>query len=146
MHTVKKCYRDLPASHRQPNHKGHCSQIHGHNWGFNIYFQCDELDDNGFVIDVGELRFVKDWLETRFDHTLLLNWNDPRLAYYQTVLLPADARIVVVPNCGMEGLAKFVFESVGTMLIENEELSLRGVRVYKVECLEDSKNSAIYTL
>lgn len=159
MFTVTKTYRDLPAAHRQPTHDGHCRLIHGHNWQFDIEFGCNQLDKNGFVIDVGELGFVKEFLNEKFDHTLLLNQDDPLLLLLiQTIgHLGEDgaakiatapdgycAKIVTVPNCGMEGLAEYVFHEVQVKLDAREQYHKRGVHVIRVTCLEDSKNAATY--
>lgn len=157
MFTVTKTYRDLPAAHRQPHHKGHCSLIHGHNWAFDITFACSHRDENGFVLDVGEIKFVKEWLEEIFDHTLLLNTDDPWLPYFKGELHGFDeeireriqkgfAKIIVVPNCGMEGLARHVYEHVQALLEVNmkDDCRNRALRVLSVTCWEDSKNRATY--
>lgn len=157
MHTVTKQYRDFPAAHRQPNHDGHCRLIHGHNWGWDITFTCDALDENGFVVDVGKLGEVKKMLTEHFDHTLLLNKEDPELTWMmsrlQDTLGPGVsrptplARIVIVPNCGMEGLAEFVFKEV-MKIIDADIFGVafeRNLRVQSVTCWEDSKNSATWT-
>jgi len=164
MNTVTKSYRDLPAAHRQPNHDGHCRLIHGHNFAFDITFGCNFLDENGFVVDVGKLEEVKAFLVESFDHTLLLNSDDPRLEYLvagltselkvtpggvgeedtETVQSPV-AKIVFVPNCGMEGLAKWVFEEVqGIVTKQVPGAKERGLLVVEVVCWEDSKNRATY--
>ena len=139
-HTVTKIYRDFPAAHRQPKHDGHCRMVHGHNWGFDITFACQKLDANGFVVDVGKLKKVKDFLTDKFDHTLLLNETDPLLL--QTKNWP-PCKLVVVPNCGMEGLAKLVFDELNGMIKEIDNTK-RGLEVVQVICWEDSKNSATY--
>jgi len=151
MITVTKTYSDLPAAHRQPNHDGHCRLIHGHNWRFDITFGCDELDENGFVIDVGKLGQVKEFMVAHFDHTLLLNESDPHLNFLKDTLSSSItkgnfpfANIVVVPNCGMEGLAKFVLRSVQGIVNRIPDASQRKVKVLQVTCWEDSKNSSTY--
>ncbi len=152
-YSVSKSYRDFPAAHRQPNHHGHCRLIHGHNWGFDIHFSCGQLDENGFVVDVGMLGVVKAFLQEDFDHTLLLNESDPALKSLQMTLGDNAggeilfAKIVVVPNCGMEGLAKYVAEEV-TGLIASGAFPgfLRLLKVTSVTCWEDSKNSATYVM
>lgn len=163
MHTVTKKYRDFPAAHRQPRHAGHCRLIHGHNWGFDIVFTCQQLDDNGFVIDVGTLGDIKAFLTDKFDHTLLLNSDDPELKHLNgglggqevivgkpgeetvTIDRPPLAKIVVVPNCGMEGLARYVFAWVDDW-IDNSSADnrMRELQVTSVTCWEDSKNAATY--
>lgn len=154
MHLVTKSYRDLPAAHRQPGHDGHCRLIHGHNWGFDITFACDLMDKNGFVLDVGKLDTVKRFLVDYFDHTLLLNEDDIMLGQIRAFMqereddAPKDwlAKVVVVKNCGMEGLAKFVFDQVSNILTRefSSDWAHRGLHVVEVTCWEDSKNRATY--
>lgn len=137
MFTVTKRYRDLPAAHRQPKHAGHCRLIHGHNWGFDFTFGCEKLDGNGFVVDLGQLEWLKRWLHETFDHTFLLNKED------QFLIMPEFAKIVRVPNCGVEGLAMFVFDKVQAVL-RGPKAEDRGEHLIEVTCWEDSKNSATY--
>lgn len=150
MYYITKQYRDLPAAHRQPKHDGHCRFIHGHNWGFDIIMTCRDLDENGFVIDVGKLSKIKEYLVKMFDHTLLLNLDDSMngpllqgLENGQAVM--ADIR--QVPNCGMEGLAKLVFDTITVLIQETGDIAGadRGLVVVEVTCYEDSKNSATYS-
>lgn len=153
MFSVTKQYRNLPFAHRQPNHKGHCRFIHGHNWAFEITFQCDRLDSCGFVIDIGALKPVRDFLEMYFDHTLVLNQDDPLLKHSE--MLNEFAHVILVRNCGMEGLAQHVMLHINRMLLvgeldlidaltAGEASSQRGVMVTKVVCHEDDKNSATF--
>lgn len=157
MHSVTKQFRDFPAAHRQPNHDGHCRLIHGHNWSFDITFQCRQMDENGFVIDVGKLQGIRDWLAQYFDHTLLLNKDDPFRGFLEEALgkegagqteegtqLPYFASIVIVPNCGMEGLAAYIYEELNCLCCLREDLFKRGVKISRVTVWEDSKNSATY--
>lgn len=147
--TVTKTYRDFPAAHRQPNHDGHCRLIHGHNWGWDITFSCVCLDVNGFVLDVGKLGQVRNFLTDHFDHTLLLNEDDPELVRITSeVEKKGLAKIKLVPNCGMEGLARFVFDRITSLLMTKFEKDVvsRGLTVISVTCWEDSKNSATYLL
>lgn len=148
--TCIKSYRDLPAAHRQPKHDGHCAQVHGHNWGFDLVFVADALDANGFVVDVGKLKSVKAWLEDHFDHTLLLNEDDPQLKLFSDMERAGLVKVVVVPNCGMEGLAHHVLLELNGLLdqvlMEGNLPNPRHVRVTEVVCWEDSKNRATFSL
>ncbi len=154
MITCTKKYHNFPFAHRQPNHQGHCHLIHGHNWAFKFVFACEALDENGFVVDFGGLGWLKDWLNDMFDHTLVLNLDDPALSYLKEGLCSPKglqtespdlikmfpfARIKCVPNCGAEGLAKFIGDEVDTKLraITKERVFLLNVTVF-----EDDKNSA----
>lgn len=157
MTTCTKRYDDLPFAHRQPVHDGHCAWIHGHNWGFEFEFKATHLDECGFVIDFGKLKWLKAWLLERFDHTVLLNEDDPWLKYLTHHLIdvtdPADgyegndnvkpctnlAKIVVVPDCSSEGLALWLLERVNQVLADNTD---GRVSLYRVTVIEDSKNVA----
>lgn len=144
--TCIKKFSNLPFAHRQPNHSGHCALIHGHNWDFEFEFQAKGLDANGFVIDFGDLKWLRAWLEAQFDHTLVLNTDDPFLRYLLDATdtdgdRPSLANIVTVPNCGAEGLAKYVFEQVNDML---RRLTLDRVSLRRVTVFEDLKNSATF--
>jgi len=95
---------------------------------------------------------VKKFLEEVFDHTLLLNDNDPLLEGIQGWAAGDGseegrlAKIIAVPNCGMEGLAKFVLVEV-TKLIDREVFDdsfERHLRPLEVVCWEDGKNRATY--
>lgn len=158
MFTCSKKYSDLPFAHRQHNHGGHCRLIHGHNWAFHFTFASKERDANGFVIDFGDLKWLKQYLVDMFDHTLVLNQDDPGLEYLKIVLTKTEdvagmpnigplltmfpfAAIRIVPNAGAEGLAQYVFEEVDRRLraITNDRVFLHSLVVS-----EDEKNSATY--
>lgn len=145
--TCTKRYDDLPFAHRQPSHDGHCALIHGHNWGFEFEFAAKELDECGFVIDFGKLKWLKDWLLERFDHTLVLNFRDPQLPYLRNALdsQPGDrgfgplAKIFTVPDCSCEGLCQWLMIEVNAVVFANTN---GRVSVVRVTVIEDSKNTA----
>lgn len=150
--TISKTYIDLPFAHRQPNHRGHCALLHGHNWSFAFEFGAHSPDANGFVVDFGDLKWLRQWLEERFDHTLVLNEDDPMLPLLRGHLTdatcdghgPVDlAKIVTVPNCGAEGLAEYIAKEVSLRL---SEMYLSRVYLISVTVHEDSKNTATYHL
>jgi 6-pyruvoyltetrahydropterin/6-carboxytetrahydropterin synthase len=151
MYTCTKKFANFPFAHRQPAHKGHCSLIHGHNWAFVFTFGCKHLEPGTeFVVDFGDLKWLKAMLEELFDHTLVLNADDPQLEYLRNVLVNFQsglefrplARLVLVPNCGAEGLAAFLYDEVNRQLYAryNGRVFLHAVVVE-----EDEKNSAAYS-
>jgi 6-pyruvoyltetrahydropterin/6-carboxytetrahydropterin synthase len=149
--TCTKRYDDLPFAHRQPKHDGHCALIHGHNWGFEFEFAADQLDECGFVIDFGKLKWLKEWINERFDHTLVLNLDDPHAHYLRNALdtQPGDrgvgplAKLVLVPDCSCEGLCQFLMEEVNRVV---DHFTHGRVRVIRVTVIEDSKNTATLRL
>ena len=140
MLTCRKVYADIPFAHRQHLHDGHCAFIHGHNWSIGVTFACEEVDENGFVIDFGKLHFIRDWLKDNLDHACVLNESDP-LRETLVNAAPGAWKPYVVPNCSCEGLAEHLF-GVFNALVKTHSQS--RVRVVAIEIFEDSKNSARY--
>lgn len=147
MTTCTKLYTDIPFAHRQPNHRGHCAMLHGHNWSFKFEFTAKYKDKCGFVVDFGQLHRLKELLLT-LDHRLVLNADDPALEHFKEHLCPnrsdkpGYAYIMVVADCSCEGMAEWALEH-GSRLVE--DMTLGRVTVKRVTCYEDSKNSATAT-
>lgn len=154
--SCRKVYSDLPFAHRQHLHDGHCALIHGHNWTFAFTFDAAIPDQNGFVIDFGKLKWLKDWLHELFDHTMVLNETDPWRPYLEQALTttrfndpkaPPFAKIVVIPDASAEGLAQYLLQKVNELLPKCDPTAKeRGVRCSHVQAKEDEKNSASATL
>jgi 6-pyruvoyltetrahydropterin/6-carboxytetrahydropterin synthase len=92
-------------------------------------------------MDFGGLKHIKAWLEDKFDHTLLINEDDPEMAFFEEMDRKGLCRLRVLPNIGMEGSAKYIFDYVDPWVQEQTD---GRVRVFSVECRENEKNSAIY--
>lgn len=142
--TVTKRYENLKAAHRQWKHPGHCKFVHGENWSFEIMFSADKVDSCGFVVDFGRLRPLRYALDSWFDHTLLIDEDDPERMRFEQLDADKLCDIRVVKSCSAEGLAELVF-LIATQIIENNaDMRERGVEVRRVVCFEDNKNSATY--
>lgn len=139
MITIKKQYTDLPFSHRQPRHTGKCAWIHGHNWGFDFTFAATELDENGFVIDFGRLKFLKTYLQKKFDHTFVVPVDDPEMQLWESLRDKNLIDLVVLPDVSAEGLAQFLLDDVNKLIMKE---SNNRVFVVEVTVWEDEKNSA----
>lgn len=142
MFTCSKTYCDIPFAHRAPKHDGHCRLIHGHNWSITIVFAAEERDANGFVVDFGKLKELREALMTTFDHALVLNNDDPLKDDIKQFLQAFSIdNIVLIPDCSCEGLAKFVFH-LADAYARSETKERAHVREVMVK--EDSKNTATY--
>lgn len=145
MITIAKTWPDIPFSHRQHKHDGHCAFSHGHNWAFTVEFGARHLDSNGFVIDFGKLGAVKEWLLDTFDHSHLFNQDDAAglemLAQY-----PAMFKGRIVPDASAEGLCVYVASHLDHLLghFYPEDVSIRELCVVAVTVHEDSKNTATW--
>ncbi len=138
----KKTFRGLSCAHRRWRHDGHCAFIHGYDRAVTIWFEAHARDENGFVMDFGQLKSVQKWLEAQFDHTLLLDADDPLLPVFKTLEEQGACRLVVFEDVGMEGSARHIYRYVNEWVQEHTK---NRVYVYSVEVAENEKNSALYT-
>ena len=141
MITCRKTYADIPFAHRQHKHAGHCALIHGHNWTITLTFGCHEPDANGFVVDFGDLKYLKRWIDEHLDHACVFNADDPLRETLVAAGGPAVWKSFVVESCSCEGLARHLFDVFDPLVRDHT-----GDRAFlvEVEIEEDSKNSAAY--
>lgn len=142
-HTITKTYDNLKAAHRQWRHCGHCAFVHGENWRVDITFRAKELDHQNFVYDFGALRPLRAQLENCFDHTLLIDADDPERAFFEEMHKRKLADVRFLPSAGAEGLAQWVFELADSYI---REASSERVRCVKVVVFEDLRNSSTYEI
>ena len=137
----KKTFRGLPCAHRRWKHDGHCALVHGYDRTVTIWFEAHLRDENGFVMDFGALKPIKAWLELQFDHTLLLDSDDPLLPMFRQLEDQGACRLVVFEDVGMEGSARHIYDYVNEWVQEHTN---HRVYVYSVEVAENEKNSALF--
>lgn len=133
----------------------HCQLIHGYAFEFKVWFESIEedidkqLDEMNWIVDFGGFKSqpvgngLKDWMDMMFDHTLMLEKDDPYLDVFQQLEQMHLCKLTVVDKIGAESCAKLVFDKF------NDVLSKTGggrCKVVKVECNENKKNSGIYTI
>jgi len=123
----------------------HCQLLHGYGVYFHITFESIDgtLDEMNWVQDYGSFKQngLLDWLKENFDHTTLIEKDDPFLPLFQDMAMSGICKLVVMEKMGMETVAKMIFEKF------NERLALiegGRVKVVRVEAFEHNKNSAIY--
>lgn len=136
-----KKFTGYPCTHRQWKADSHCRFVHGYSREFYFEFECDEMTKEMWVMDFGGLKKVKAWLTEMFDHTFLASEDDPSMSTFKKLDKEGVIQLRVLPNAGMEGSAKFVYDNV-SKIIESETQG--RVRIIKVEVRENEKNSAYY--
>ncbi len=90
-------------------------------------------------MDFGALRPLKAWLESQFDHTLLLDLDDPLIPQFKALAEHDACRLILLPNVGMEGSAHHVFVYADRWV---SEITNGRAWVHSVEMRENTKNSA----
>src|SRR5262245_12201565 len=150
MFTCTKTYgheEGLSCVFRQWRAKSHCSKLHGYALSFKFTFGCHKLDENGWVLDFGSLKPVKEWLHEMFDHTVIIARDDPRLQELENVLYAKSiANVKLLSEVGCEAFARhagiWVQQWLNDQPCNNAEQ--RGVWVVSCEVREHGANSAIW--
>ena len=134
----------LSCVYRQHKAKSHCNLLHGYALQFEITFTCDELTEEGWVIDFGDLRWIKRYLEETFDHTLVVAADDKVLLDHDWTEPSPIAKVTVLPKVGCEAFAQLVWTVVSNELSWRMPAVARGVKCTSVSCLEHGANKATY--
>ncbi len=118
--------------HLSGEHK--CSHLHGHNYIVRIAFAAGGLDSRGFVIDYGDMDPLKDFIDQKLDHRVLIAESDLELIGLCTSL---QTKIAVLPidNTSAEFLSKYLHGQFHRM----------GFEVSSIMISETPKTWAIYT-
>lgn len=149
-----KMFDNYSVAIRQHKAKhSHCQLLHGYALKFKIWFESREedvdkqLDEMNWIMDYGGFKSIpvgnglKDWMNGMWDHTTLIEKDDPYLDFFQSANGIA-LKLVVMDKIGAESAARLTFEKF------NDVLSKTGggrVKVVRVECWENDSNSSIYT-
>jgi 6-pyruvoyltetrahydropterin/6-carboxytetrahydropterin synthase len=135
----------------------HCQLLHGYALEFKVWFESIEedidkqLDEMNWIMDYGGFKSIdatptpgnglKDWMDSMWDHTTLIEKDDPYLPLFEEMHSGNICKLVIMDKIGAESAAKLTFDKF------NERLAKTGggrVKVVKVECWEAPKNSSIY--
>ncbi len=140
-YTCSKHFQGFPCCHRQWKHQGHCRFVHGYSRSFTFWFSANALDQHGFVVDFSSLNSLKEKLKKQFDHTFLINSDDPLLREWENLHKEGALDLRIMENVGMEFTSKMVWEWANLILLERE-----GGRAccYMAEARENHLNSASY--
>lgn len=141
LYTSTKKFTGFPCTHRQWRAESHCRFVHGYSREFYFEFACNERTVEGWVVDFGGLKDVKQLLEHTFDHTFLAASDDPELGTWRQLDSRGIIQLRILPNPSMEGTAEWVYQQVDKM-VRNSTQGRAWVTL--VEVRENEKNSAIY--
>jgi len=106
------------TTYRQPRAQSHCRFLHGYALGFKFTFAAATVDDNGWVVDFGALKALKQILTDTFDHKTLVSADDPHLDQFRLMHGMKMIDMVQVPATGCEAFARMVFDVAGQWLLD----------------------------
>ena len=138
-HTCSKLFEGYPCCHRQWRHGGHCHFVHGYNRSFLLCFAATHLDACGFVVDFSSLKPFERQLSEQFDHTFLVNADDPLMKEWERLHALGALDLRVMSNVGMETTAELIWTWANQLLHQRD-----GGRTccWAVEARENKSNAA----
>lgn len=94
----------LSCCFRQWKSESHCRFLHGYALSFSFVFRrpSSGLDDRHWVIDYGDLKDVKKWLQENFDHKTVAALDDPELEKLKEMHENGLVDLRIVPKVSTE--------------------------------------------
>ena len=127
---------------RQPKADSHCRFLHGYRLTAKFWFKASQLDENNWVVDFGSFDHLKKLLKKQFDHTTVIDKNDPYIESFEGLNGAGVLDLRVMDGVGIEKFAEYCFKVSNNIIKEQSE---GRCWVSKVEVFEHENNSAIYT-
>jgi 6-pyruvoyltetrahydropterin/6-carboxytetrahydropterin synthase len=121
----------------------HCKFIHGYPLAIELTFECETLDHRNWVVDFGGFKPLKAWLQSIFDHKMLVATDDPHVDLFKTMVDKELADIVFVPRVGCEAFAEMIFGKAEHFLVDSGDYP--RVQLASVKVSEHGGNSAVFT-
>lgn len=142
--STKEYIDAFPCAYRQWKADSHCNKIHGYSFSMKFYFGANTLDARNWVADYGSLKPLKEFLESQFDHTLLVATDDPEIETFRMLNNKGIAKVIELPALGCESLADQLLEYVNDIFIPTVFGSGESDRIkcFRVEVRETQSNMA----
>ena len=99
-----------------------------------MVFQCESLDENGFVVDFGNLKFLRDWIDENLDHACLLSEDDPEMDRFVRMQNDNLIQITTVNNASCEKVAKHIFDVFDEMI--RSKTSQKDLGIRELNCMK----------
>jgi len=104
----------------------HCQLLHGYALEFKVWFASKEeveenqLDEMSWIVDFGifSRNGLKDWLNDMFDHTTLIEKDDPQLESFKWMEELGLLKLKVMDRMGAESVSKLVFDKFNEVFSE----------------------------
>ena len=104
---------------RQPNADSHCRFVHGYRLTAKFWFGANELDKNNWVVDFGSLSHLKKILKEQFDHTTIIDKDDPYVDDFTHLEEEGVMDLRIMNGVGIEKFAQYCF-NVSNNFIKGE--------------------------
>lgn len=117
-YTIRKKFAVEMAHRLMSSHTSSCQEIHGHSYTIEVFMTANTLNDDGMVVDFGEVKeLIRDYINT-WDHILVLYDADKTLIDK----LDSLTKLKVVPyNPTAENMAKGLYDDITDILISKAD-------------------------
>ena len=135
---------EFSMGHALHNYEGKCHQLHGHNYQLEVTIESKELDESGFVMDFGDLRDIKRWIESEWDHNVLIAADDPLIPELKKLEEVGGIYLNILPDGyypGIEESCRYLYDMLNPMI---KEKTNNRVEITRVEIWEHENNHAEY--
>ena len=139
-----KRFGPITTGHRQWRDKGHCSYVHGYGRYVRLTFEATELDERGWVMDFGDLRGVKNWIEDEWDHRTLIAADDPVIPELKTLEKVGGINLNILPEGylpGIEESCRYLYDNLNPMI---QQKTNNRVELTRIEIWETERNQGEY--
>ena len=139
-----KRFGPITTGHRQWKDKGHCSYIHGYGRYVRLTFEASELDERGWVMDFGDLRDIKRWIESEWDHNVLIAADDPLIPELKKLEETGAIYLNILPDGyypGIEESCRYLYDMINPMI---QKKTNNRVEITRVKIWEHENNSGEY--
>lgn len=145
MYTIEKRFT-FEASHFLENlREGHpCTKLHGHSYKLYVRLVAKELDPKtGFIIDFGDLKFIKEYIDKNIDHSLILT--DAQFTKFNNI---TDNKIFILSgynNSSAENMCHYFCNFIYKELYQNNTDIYNRLVLIATELYETENNCAQYS-
>ena len=139
-----KRFGPITTGHRQWRDKGHCSYVHGYGRYVRLTFEATELDERGWVMDFGDLRGVKKWIEDEWDHRTLIAADDPVIPELKALEKVGGINLNILPEGylpGIEESCRYLYDNLNPMI---QQKTNNRVELTRIEIWETERNQGEY--
>lgn len=134
---VSKTYRTETA-HRLLNYEGPCANIHGHSYLWEVTVEGMTDPSTGMIIDFKDLKGYIQTVLDMFDHTLVLNNNDPLTLMGNSAIEYCTKVFQMAGNPTAENFARYVGKKI------QETFNNKNKQLYKVVAVKCHETTTSY--
>lgn len=148
MYTCTKRFSEICVAHRNWKAATHCAKVHGYARTVELTLSCTHLSHEDWVVDLGDLKDIRKWLEGQWDHKLLLSDDDPLLEEFRQMERLGAMDLNILPRekgwgPSLEESCKFLADHIQPML---QEKTQGRCFVTKIEIWEKTDNRCALVL